>query len=614
MTILEPSFETVSNWTFSTECDVHFHLGGTECSGSTSGQSSDWASDGAKSFKGYVKMAGADGWSKAIASQSGINFSNFEGIRFDWKVDGFGKAGTGYNHMWRLYIYKDDYQLKQITFQYEDSGSTGTEEVDCSEVSGTGTLKIVAQVYINSTSETDCVEGTFYVDNIVCIGLKTLKTSDSNSRLTIAQDKSVSGSAYIEPVGYTSYDAKSDIIIQQEKNIIGKSRISIHQEKNITGNAYILFDYTAPERIVIETSDPVAPLRSAGVGDLVTVNDPESGLSGTYRIYGKELRNDSGLLTLSYELSNTQLSVMGEIKKSADETAKLSKYMQGATNIFVVNETENAESGTSPPGPIDLFFRIPSDAVAINSVKLSYRNEAPRIWSDTSANNPGSNPVNQAYASVTSASFSSKTWTDVGSSFSPANDEEAHAFLISVRCDTQNVGSTWHKVRIYNSTDSEYYPTSDGVGVILDSNDSKNESNTAFIYIPKNLKGKTLKVQFYNNYSSSAYFTFFRTDWGLSQHSHIINYDIATKSYTTTDIRIFTSDDASGTPTWTERTSEIETMLTRSLRANENESENDIDLTEFFSSTGWKGIRIVTDGNSRHKAQVQVKCFVQSRI
>jgi hypothetical protein len=70
---------------------------------------------------------------------------------------------------------------------------------------------------------------------------------------------------------------------------------------------------------------------------------------------------------------------------------------------------------------------------------------------------------------------------------------------------------------------------------------------------------------------------------------------------------------------WTERTAAIEAALGRSLIATEDAVEdglNDtgIDLTSFFSSTGWKGVRIVVNGNSRHKAQVMTKCYVHSRV
>jgi len=602
MTILEPSFETVSNWTFSTECDVHYDNGGTKCSGSVSEQSSDWASDGTKSFKGYVKMAGADGWSKAIASQANVDFSDFDGIKFDWKVDGFGKdSDYGYDHKWNIQVYKDDTQLGVINFQFEDSGSTGTSEIDCSGAIGVGTLKIIAQVYINSGSATDYVEGTFYVDNII---LSRLKTSTSNSRLIVARDKSANGNSYIDPVGYISYDAKSNIIIQQEKNIIGKSRISILQEKNIIGSAYILFDYTAPERIVIETSDPIAPLRNAGVGDLVTVNDPESGLSGTYRIYGKELRNDSGLLTLSYELSNTQLSVMGEIKKSADQIAKLDKYMQGSTNLFVVNETENAENGK----PIDIFFNIPKDAIAINSIKLSYRNEAPRVWSSVTENNSAYSGNDWTYMWGTSGALTSSNTSDILTS--QTIDSDTSMCIVYWTAQFSLDTTEMHDVYISANDGTNSYLTSVSSRIRVNTGEIDSETITGSIVIPGNLNGKTITVSISCNVQSGKTLSYYSegTIQKISRHTHNVSYDIGTKTYTTTSIDISYTNDASvASPTWTS----IETDTTY---AKEGDARTDFDITQYFSGQGWKGIRIAPNGNSRHKVQVQIKCFVQSRI
>jgi hypothetical protein len=92
-----------------------------------------------------------------------------------------------------------------------------------------------------------------------------------------------------------------------------------------------------------------------------------------------------------------------------------------------------------------------------------------------------------------------------------------------------------------------------------------------------------------------------------------VAYDLAQQTYTSTDFKVWTSNDTSGSPTWTERTSAVETILGRSLYAGNNQSEVDLTLTSYFSSPGWKGIRLTTNGNSRIKAQVVIKCYVQSK-
>ena len=102
-------------------------------------------------------------------------------------------------------------------------------------------------------------------------------------------------------------------------------------------------------------------------------------------------------------------------------------------------------------------------------------------------------------------------------------------------------------------------------------------------------------------------------DVTISNHTHDVNYDINLKSYTTTDIRIYTTNDADGTPAWTERTAAIETALGRALNSSDEEIETNLNLTSFFSGTGFKGVRIVTNGNSRHKAQILGKVFIESK-
>jgi hypothetical protein len=99
----------------------------------------------------------------------------------------------------------------------------------------------------------------------------------------------------------------------------------------------------------------------------------------------------------------------------------------------------------------------------------------------------------------------------------------------------------------------------------------------------------------------------------LFSFDNVKSYDISTKTYTTIDISIYTSNDTSGVATWTDRTAAIE-AIEGTLVATENGSELGIDLTSFFSNTGWKGIKLCTNGNSRHKAQVTVKCYVQSKV
>ena len=96
-------------------------------------------------------------------------------------------------------------------------------------------------------------------------------------------------------------------------------------------------------------------------------------------------------------------------------------------------------------------------------------------------------------------------------------------------------------------------------------------------------------------------------------HTHPITYSIAEGAYTTSDIKVYTTDDAEGSPSWTERTADIETALGRVLNSGDEEVEISINLASYFTGTGWKGIKIEPNGDSRHKVQANVKCFIESK-
>lgn len=394
------------------------------------------------------------------------------------------------------------------------------------------------------------------------------------------------------------------------------------------------------KRIVIEPSDPYDAMRTVNVGDTVTLVDADSDLNGEFRVASKELMSQTGLEKVVFHCANRRLSSTEE----SDEVRKLaqvqSKFMQGSTTMITVNETENAESGTTAPGPIDVFFELPQEAVAINQIKLSYRNEKPRVWNNVSDSN--SDATEQVQASSTGVSVNNvNTWQDVATLSSGASAftlvyASLHITSQGAEAEQTNFDKNV-QFRINNTTDTEIYGADSwtrvlfnykhvheesGGGDTLDNVDSDMDSNdhsgtTAVLLIPKSTSGKTMKLQVKLASAFSPAPDGVTVTYGyqsVSTHTHDVGYDIATKTYTTTDIRIYTTDDASGTPAWTERTAAIETDIGRALNEADEEVETNINLTSFYNATtGWKGVRIVTNGNSRHKAQVNAKVFIESK-
>ncbi len=455
------------------------------------------------------------------------------------------------------------------------------------------------------------------------------------------------------------------------REIIDQSTLDILAEKLLTERKGTTTSYLAPESILVYPEDYVWGKENIVVGDEITINDAEAGLSGKYRVYGSTLSYDSGVYSLELEVSNVTQSVLSEIKDDANKGVTLSKYMQGATNIFSVNETDNVESGDTDYQGLTLFFNIPEDAVAINSVKLSYRNEAPKTWSSVTAGESShTHTIPSLTVNATSTSSTTSDSTDITSnqgtdSITTTKFNEGTAYdnflsesfsgnynLIHV-CIYLNLtlytgsyfdgGTVTVTAHIGTNTSDQkkvirrIYPVSQyTVSLkILDTltfyNDGKDTSSTMYLdfahdidsdginvsgnmYVYGELKTHTHTIQSVSVNGTTTVST--ATSAG-SSHSHTVAYDLSQQSYGTTDIKVWTCDDASGTPTWTERTSAIEAALPggpRQLYFGNNQSEVDLPLTSYFSSPGWKGIRLTTNGNSRIKAQATIKCYVNSRV
>lgn len=313
-------------------------------------------------------------------------------------------------------------------------------------------------------------------------------------------------------------------------------------------------------RIVVMPDEPLETVGSSQIGDLITIIDGEADISDDYRIVSITYNSYYGDLEMEIQASNKSLSFIEQMQKQREQNENLGKYMQGATNIDTTSVLDNLENETSPtsnpaPGALDMFFHIPEDAVALNKIRLSYRLQAPKTWSGN---------------------------TGAGS---------AHSHTLSIATS----GSHSHSITIYNEAATGAHSLvgfnqPDGRLYVEASQASGGVSTTS---------------------STGHTHTGIATD-NESSHTHSVAYDLATQIYTSTDIRIFTSDDASSVPTWTEITTEIEAVLGRALNSSENSTESDIDLTTYFSKTGWKGVRIVANGACRCYTSVMSKVFIES--
>ena len=466
-----------------------------------------------------------------------------------------------------------------------DTTASGTEDItveDASWLSDSGEVWVGCEKFAY-TGLSPVVDAFYYIENP-------------------AEDSSV------------NYNGVKEKLVSS-KDAIDQSALDIMAESYLLEHCGIGDTFSPPERIAITAVDTLDSLMGCSIGDITTVDDVEAGMTGgEYRIFSREYVYDTGIDSLNYEISNVGLNLLEEIKKSTTDTAKLSQYMQGATNIFSVNETENAEYVADPSihnvaGPVDVFFTIPDDTIGLNSIKLSYRNETPRTYSI----NTGAKQPNDVYGVSTTSdtliSLNNDTWTVVSTLPDPGADGE-YVYNISQVVTNVNGDATFYARLVQNGA---YYPNATGIWIIVPPNFSMTFSILA--PINPNNGAVTLEVK---QISGITVFNGITSNWMCyTPHVHTVSglpiaYDINTGTYTTASIRILTTNNASGTPTWTERTAQL-TVEHGTLVAYDGGVMTDIDITEFFAGTGCKGVRLAVNGNSRHKIQVTIKCFIQSK-
>jgi len=127
------------------------------------------------------------------------------------------------------------------------------------------------------------------------------------------------------------------------------------------------------QQIITDNKDPVeyieieAPftsdILSLDVGDTITINDSELGLSGDYRVKRLEI----GPTTIRAELVNTIALLSDKLKEYYNGLESLGVYAQGATNLYSVQDSDNAD----PNHPLELKIYVPPEAIKINRVKLN---------------------------------------------------------------------------------------------------------------------------------------------------------------------------------------------------------------------------------------------------
>jgi|GEM_PF-4258555 len=254
-----------------------------------------------------------------------------------------------------------------------------------------------------NASETYSILATEITAISTTISLVDASSFPSSGEIRIAEERIIYTGKSGNDLTGCDRGANSTTPLAHKKNVYTEKYVDIDSaESGSSIGTNGLMDYTITERdiIDIETLELIAsrkllermnpivrirvtpnePLDTAGnrqIGDLITINDAESDIVDDYRIVGINYISNYGDLELEIEASNKSLSFIEQMQKQKEQNENLSKYMQGATNIYAINEAENCDSSHY----LDMRFYLPEDIVAINSIKLNFKLKDYRAYS-----------------------------------------------------------------------------------------------------------------------------------------------------------------------------------------------------------------------------------------
>ena len=490
-------------------------------------------------------------------------------------------------------------------------------------------------------------------------GVNQKHTSTYNASATystLSADITTS-STTISLIDASSFDSSGTIRIMEEQiTYAGKSgndltgctrgvsgTTALAHKKNVYTEKYIaissaeagssigtngLMDYTVTERDIIdvetleliasrkllERMDPIVrikvipnePLETAGnrkIGDLITITDAESDISDDYRIVGMTYISDYGFMGLEIEASNKSLTFIEQMQKQREASENLSKYMQGATNIYSIQSYENCDVSH----PLNMRFYVPSEAVAINKVLLSFKMKDFRGYTTTSDVNDASTVIASSDAVGESVSITSNVWTN-GVGITTANSDCEGVFLTFETDLIQATGTLPETngnfyYRIYDGTN--YYPTSSGSrimgGDLVFSGTTL--SGAVAQYVPGNQKNKTFTLQLKwagyhanTNWLVNTYASYTT----ISRHTHDMGYAISEETLASPSVVVIAGAESSEASVGTYTT-----------------DQTDIDITTNVTDVGagnWINVKFTPNKNMRIEGNCHVQIFIESKV
>ena len=192
----------------------------------------------------------------------------------------------------------------------------------------------------------------------------------------------------------TSTDGNSRIDADglRQKTIIDK-RIVDQDSLDLRASNALIEHWDKKEYIRLEPDDFYDCLKTVSVGDIITISDSESGLSGDYTVVGRRVTFNGVVEKVQLEATNAAITASGstkpslttDLKDTKDESKVQSGYMQGSTAVFNVSMYENCDQSN----PLNIRFYLPSDIVRINKALLNFKVKNYRAYVVSSLSDPG---------------------------------------------------------------------------------------------------------------------------------------------------------------------------------------------------------------------------------
>ena len=360
---------------------------------------------------------------------------------------------------------------------------------------------------------------------------------------------------------------------------------------------------------------PTETFERLNLGDQVNVYDPDLSLTFKDRIVRVHYGNYADPDTLELELSNGD-PVDRDAADLAERQRKYETMPDGATNIW----TDIFEDNVDATHPYDRRIYIPSDAVRVNKVTLSFESKPYRYYVSTaSAASGGSNQTtagggshSHAYAATAVLTLGQSPGTSdsttPGATGSDATSESAHTHGMGAT-GNQNVTHTHWVPAISASTDAEvtnHSHTNSGTGAGSAHSHSHSHTSAGHTHGFTNLhQHGTGNVTYPNFVLDNGTGTTLST---ATNHTHTLD---------TTHTHVITV-----TPGIVETTTATAVTLTvdGTAVAGTPTSRTDFDLTPYLSRNadgtivrGWHTVRFTPDQNSRIQGSLLPVVFLQSR-